>query len=331
MSAVTVPQPGLKVLKAQRNGRFKVVFFFLFPDLVVNLGDGSFPAATLRQLIDRAFAISLELVQVFVEDLAGAQSWNQVVKLPADFFRGAALFGPSFPLPLILKLVRNRIQCYWEKKLLTVITTSGVFSACVSHHRLHPGPPLLLILASLHVLEVLSCFGERLQEGVEDPEKLIRLHSPFFLPKVLQRFGKLHKAHIPSLINNFKHIETKCVIIQAGHEHMSLLFKFLYCHSCWKLTHTHTHTSKKWLHDLTTVCPPSSAQAVRCSAPGQGLRPNTLYIPTLSFVLQYYRPLHTHIHTGPVTVLKHHKIQSVLHRGRGLRQILATHLISFAK
>lgn len=74
MSAVTVPQPGLKVLKAQRNGRFKVFFFFLFPDLVVNLGDGSFPAATLRQLIDRAFAISLELVQVFVEDLAGAQS-----------------------------------------------------------------------------------------------------------------------------------------------------------------------------------------------------------------------------------------------------------------
>lgn len=74
MSAVTVPQPGLKVLKAQRNGRFKVVFLFLFPDLVVNLGDGSFPAATLRQLIDRAFAISLELVQVFVEDLAGAQS-----------------------------------------------------------------------------------------------------------------------------------------------------------------------------------------------------------------------------------------------------------------
>lgn len=117
MSAVTVPQPGLKVLKAQRNGRFKVGFFlFLFPDLVVNLGDGSFPAATLRQLIDRAFAISLELVQVFVEDLAGAQSWNQVVKLPADFFRGAALFGPSFPLPLILKLVRNRIQSYWKKK-----------------------------------------------------------------------------------------------------------------------------------------------------------------------------------------------------------------------
>lgn len=217
-------------------------FLFLFPDLVVNLGDGSFPAATLRQLIDRAFAISLELVQVFVEDLAGAQSWNQVVKLPADFFRGAALFGPSFPLPLILKLVRNRIQSYWKKKILTVITASGVFSASVSHHRLHPGPPLLLILASLHVLEVLSCVGERLQEGVEDPEKLIRLHSPFFLPKVLQRFGKLHKAHIPSLINNFKHIETKCVIIQAGHEHMSLLFKFIYCHSCWKLTHTHTHT-----------------------------------------------------------------------------------------
>lgn len=95
---------------------FRWGFLFLFPDLVVNLGDGSFSAATLRQLIDRAFAISLELVQVFVEDLAGAQSWNQVVKLPADFFRGAALFGPSFPLPLILKLVRNRIQSYWKKK-----------------------------------------------------------------------------------------------------------------------------------------------------------------------------------------------------------------------
>lgn len=57
---------------------------FFHPDLVVDLGDGSFAAPALHQLVDGAFAVALEFVQVLVEDLAGAQCRHQVVKLPAD-------------------------------------------------------------------------------------------------------------------------------------------------------------------------------------------------------------------------------------------------------
>lgn len=70
---------------------------------------------------------------------------------------------------------------------------SGLACVCASHHGLHACPPLLLVLAPLHVLQVLPRFAERLQEGVEDPEELVRLHPSFVLPKVLQRFGKLRR------------------------------------------------------------------------------------------------------------------------------------------
>lgn len=64
-----------------------------------------------------------------------------------------------------------------------------------AHHGLHARSLLFLFLAALHVLQVLLRFAERLQEGVEDPEELVRLHVRMFLSKVLQRFGKLGEEH----------------------------------------------------------------------------------------------------------------------------------------
>lgn len=50
------------------------LFFPLpFPNLVVDLGDSAFAAPTLHQLVDGALAVTLELVQVLVEDLTGTQ------------------------------------------------------------------------------------------------------------------------------------------------------------------------------------------------------------------------------------------------------------------
>lgn len=75
---------------------------FLF--LVVDLGDGSFAATALHQLVDGAFAVTLELVQVLVEDLTRTQRRDEVVKLPADFFRGSTLLSTTFSFPLLLQL-----------------------------------------------------------------------------------------------------------------------------------------------------------------------------------------------------------------------------------
>lgn len=60
------------------------LFSFLSPDLVVDLGDGSFSTATLHQLVDGALAVTLEFVQVLVENLTGSQRRDQVVEFPPD-------------------------------------------------------------------------------------------------------------------------------------------------------------------------------------------------------------------------------------------------------
>ena len=80
---------------------------FLFSDLVVDLGDSTFTAPTLNQLVDRALAVTLEFVQVLVKDLTGTQSRYQIIKLPADLFRDSTLLGPSFPFPLLLQLEKG--------------------------------------------------------------------------------------------------------------------------------------------------------------------------------------------------------------------------------
>lgn len=63
-----------------------VLVFLPFPDLVVDLGDSAFAAPAFHQLVDGAFAIPLEFVQVLVEDLTRTQSRHQVVELAADLF-----------------------------------------------------------------------------------------------------------------------------------------------------------------------------------------------------------------------------------------------------
>lgn len=83
----------------------------------------------------------------------------------------------------------------------------------VSHHGLHPCPPLFLLLAPLHVFQVLPSFAERLQEGVEDAEEVVRLHPPFFFSKVLQRFGKLQREMLDFKIKMNAQTES-CEIIQ---------------------------------------------------------------------------------------------------------------------
>lgn len=99
--------------------------------------------------------------------------------------------------PFLARRSRSLCSFSWKKIKETVtIEKIGIhlvscsFSG-VSHHGLHPCPPLFLLLAPLHVFQVLPCFAERLQEGVENPEKVIGLHPPFFFPKVLKRFGEL--------------------------------------------------------------------------------------------------------------------------------------------
>lgn len=46
---------------------------FPFPDLVVDLGDGSLTAPALHQLVDGALAVTFEFVQVLVKDLTRTQ------------------------------------------------------------------------------------------------------------------------------------------------------------------------------------------------------------------------------------------------------------------
>lgn len=108
MSMVTVCRPGLKVFGDLNHGRILVssVFFLpiLFQTLVVDLGDSTFAPPTLYQLVDRALTVTLELVQVLVEDFTRTQCWYQIVKLPSDLLWGTTLLGSPFSLPLLLEL-----------------------------------------------------------------------------------------------------------------------------------------------------------------------------------------------------------------------------------
>lgn len=63
----------------------------------------------------------------------------------------------------------------------------------MSHHGFHARPLLFLLLATLHVFQVLPSLVKRLQEGVEDPEELIRLPVHLLLSEVLQRLGELRR------------------------------------------------------------------------------------------------------------------------------------------
>lgn len=83
---VTDRGPGLKVLRDHHSAvQVSPVFLvFVHPCLVVDFSDCSFTTSTLRQLRDGALAVTLELVQVLVEDLTGTKRRHQVIKLPAD-------------------------------------------------------------------------------------------------------------------------------------------------------------------------------------------------------------------------------------------------------
>ncbi len=64
--------------------RYLTFLSYSLTSLVVDLGDGPFAAPSLHQLVDGALAVTLEFVQVLVEDFAGTQCRHQVIKLPAD-------------------------------------------------------------------------------------------------------------------------------------------------------------------------------------------------------------------------------------------------------
>lgn len=61
----------------------------------------------------------------------------------------------------------------------------------MSYRGLHTGPAFLLFSPALRGQKVVAGVTERLQEGVEDAEKLVRLHSGVVFPKVPHRPGKL--------------------------------------------------------------------------------------------------------------------------------------------
>lgn len=61
----------------------------------------------------------------------------------------------------------------------------------MSYRSLHTGTAFLLLSPTLRGHKVVAGVTERLQEGVEDAEKVVRLHSGVVFPKVPHRPGKL--------------------------------------------------------------------------------------------------------------------------------------------
>lgn len=83
--------------------------------------------------------------------------------------------------------------------------------AGLSHLGLHPSPPLLLLLASAHVLVVLFGLRERLQKLVEDPEELVRLQAGRVLAKVGDRLLELKGKKKKKVKGHYKVI---CLILE---------------------------------------------------------------------------------------------------------------------